>query len=78
MKNTTIKHTERLVTFETWPESDQQKDKDKDKDKDKNKDKDIDKDICKALSKSDMRWPTKKTMTMSSRDRWDIVYIPDN
>ena len=51
MKNTIIQHSERLVTLETFDESDeetwpdQQKDNNKDKDNDNDKDKDNDKDI---------------------------------
>ena len=51
LKNTTIQHSETLVTLETCDESDeetcpdQQKDNYKDNDKDKEKDKDKDKDI---------------------------------
>ena len=56
LKNTTIQHSERLVTLETCDESDEEtwpdQPKDYDKDKDNDKDKPNDKNISRTLAKS--------------------------
>ena len=59
LKNTTIEHSERFVTFETFDQSDEETWPDQQKDNDKDNDNDNDNDIWRTPSKSDSGdlWP---------------------